>query len=109
MNVLQKQSCLYQRMVKVEISIVAFQQTITNVLTAHKFQFPLCSAGGFPWTSGGTEVDYMSLVTTNSAKSQEVMHFFLEGFCLSLYLLISQFFIYHIHTYLNCQWVAAHL
>lgn len=63
-------------MVKMEISIIAFQPTISNALTVHKFQSPLCSAGVFLWTSGGTEVDYISLVTTNTVKSQEIMHFF---------------------------------
>lgn len=53
-------------MVEVEISVVAFQQTISNVFTVHKFQSPLNSAGVFPWTSGGTEVDYVSLVTTKT-------------------------------------------
>lgn len=85
-------------MVQVEISTVALQPTISNALTVHKFQSPLCSAGVFPWTSGGIEVDYMSLVKTNFVKSQEVMHFFLECFCVSLYLLISQFFLCRVHT-----------
>lgn len=76
MKVLQKQRCLYQRMVKVEISVIAFQPTISNVLIVHKFQFPLHSAGVFLWTSGGTKLDYLSLVTTNTVKSQDIMHFF---------------------------------
>lgn len=59
-------------MVKQESSTVAFQPTRSNALTVHKFQSPLCSAGVFPWTSGGTEVDYMSLATTNTVKSQEL-------------------------------------
>lgn len=51
MNVLQKQKYLYQRMVKVEISLEAFQPT-TSTIIVHKFQLPLHSAGAIPWTLG---------------------------------------------------------
>lgn len=72
-------------MVKVEISLEAFQPTTSNILIVHKFQPPLHSV--FPWNSGGIKLDYMSLAPTNTVKPQEIMHVFLGGFSLSLYLL----------------------
>ena len=74
-------------MVKVEISLETFQPTTSNILIVRKFQPLLHSAGVVPWTSEGIKVDYMSLVPMNTVKHQEIMHVFLGGFSLSLYLL----------------------
>lgn len=64
-------------MVKVEISLEAFQPTIINVLIIHKFQLPLHSVGAIPWPSGGIKLDYMNIVPTIMIKPHEIMPVFL--------------------------------